>query len=1170
MRDRDKFARIISAITVLFILAGAIPSLALATSGDAQFLEVDYLPGVDIPATMIADDAGDTVRQLVNNLATIVNAEGATALPAGVVCDTVTIARGQMTIALSAPAGADLNEMAIEEASEIVRYHFAEALGIDEITFTARVGDDTVYHPVAALALPPETFGQGEAPCEEGGPGPQPAPDYSTLYRTTDIAGQGPIGTSGQPIGALAGRTVFFSPGHGWYYTGSQWSLMRPLLLMMNEDHGNLDQGNFFAAYLLNAGATVVPMRPMGQQENEVVLDNVDAGVTFSGNWTVSTNQACYGSTVEPYRYTDTAPTETATATYTPNIPEAGFYPVYCWANYASDRTSGQLYIVNHSAGQSRFRINHRRVGRGWIWLGNYYFEAGSHPDTGSVVISNLAPAIGTTTGLVIADAIRFGNGPGDVDRGGGISGFARETECSRYWIQRMVRANGPSTIYDVASLGDSSDNVGAPSRMAAEMRNEDGQGYNGDIYLGFHSNASSGAARGCVGLITNSSAGTPVNQAAYATLLANEIDNDCLIEDANWTQTWVDRSSATYTGTYGEISAGSINSEMCSTIIEVAFHDNVQDAELLRDPRVRNVLARACYQAIVRYFNTYDGNTLAFIPEPPTHLTAKVVGSGQVVLTWEDGPSGGAGGDAPNAYRIYTSPDGLNFSLETGSQQKSVFLSVEDNGGPHYFRVSATNAGGESLPSEVVAVGRPTAANSRVLVVNGFDRLDGSFDIPEYPNNAADDRCDRVLTHRTNSYDFIRQHAEAIVANNIRFDSCANEAVTDGDVDLASHKTVIWILGEESTQDHTFTSAEQALVTTFLNGGGNLFVSGSEIGWDLDAQNNGRTFFRNTLHGGYTGDDGNAQTANGTASELFDSIALTLDDSSISYDVDSPDILSTANGATALMTYGGSGGTSEFVEDFDEISEWRDPNYSGQTNADASSTFTLAASPTHQGSGSGDLYYVWGTGDFIREYNGSQPQFPADSDLSVWVHGDNSGDSLRIAIRDSDNEIYVNDYTVINFTGWREITWNDIQSNPGSVWALPNNSVIDGPTIGIDSFQISRTGTSTSGHLYFDDMTHSVEGGGGSGDVAALEWSGGTPSRHVIMLGFPFEAITSEQVRTDMMGRVLTAFGHDISIDGIVTFILTTENAAENDEDLDLNGDGTVNAADVVTRVNP
>lgn len=135
-----------------------------------------------------------------------------------------------------------------------------------------------------------------------------------------------------QPIGALTGRIVFTHGGHGWTYNnanGSGWYTQRGVTEEMNEDYGNLDQMTMFAFYCFNAGATVVPLRPVGHQTNEVVLDNDSANVSYAGAWSNSSGSLFYGQVGDvPYRFAAVAASETATATYTPNIPVTGFYPV--------------------------------------------------------------------------------------------------------------------------------------------------------------------------------------------------------------------------------------------------------------------------------------------------------------------------------------------------------------------------------------------------------------------------------------------------------------------------------------------------------------------------------------------------------------------------------------------------------------------------------------------------------------------------------------------------------------------------------------------------------------------------------------------------------------------------------------------------------------------------
>src|SRR5690606_27311481 len=117
---------------------------------------------------------------------------------------------------------------------------------------------------------------------------------------------------------------------------------------------------DYYAQYCFNAGATVVSFRPIGYQDNEVVLDNNDAGVTKSGAWNNSSNARYYGTGI-PYFWTNATATETATVTYTPNIPEAGYYPIYTWVNYGSDRMpGGQLYRIRNTGGEAQVRVDHR------------------------------------------------------------------------------------------------------------------------------------------------------------------------------------------------------------------------------------------------------------------------------------------------------------------------------------------------------------------------------------------------------------------------------------------------------------------------------------------------------------------------------------------------------------------------------------------------------------------------------------------------------------------------------------------------------------------------------------------------------------------------------------------------------------------------------------------
>ena len=216
-------------------------------------------------------------------------------------------------------------------------------------------------------------------------------------------------------------------------------------------------------------------MRPVGRQTNEVVLDNDLASVTYTGTWSNSSSTKYYdedyGASADavPYRFASTVTgAATATATYTPNIPQAGFYPVYTWVLYGTDRTK-QTYTINHTGGSTDVTVDHSIVGSGWVYLGTYHFNQGtSATGEGSVVITNKAPVAGK---VVIADAIRFGNGMGDyIFTGSGataISGYPREDENSYHWLARSVGQG--TTVASVIGTS-STANVSAPSDYAQYM----------------------------------------------------------------------------------------------------------------------------------------------------------------------------------------------------------------------------------------------------------------------------------------------------------------------------------------------------------------------------------------------------------------------------------------------------------------------------------------------------------------------------------------------------------------------------------------------------------------------------------------------------------------------------------------------------------------------------
>ncbi len=732
---------------------------------------------------------------------------------------------------------------------------------------------------------------------------------YEPLEPRLALAAEDLIDFVAQPSGSLEGKIVYTSGGHGWQWsdTLNRWATDRGDNFEIVEDFGNQDQMTYFADYLLRAGATVVPMRPVGHQLNEVVLDNDSPGVTFAGAWSNSSSTIFYdedyGAVADavPYLFASISANETATATYRPNIPEAGYYPVYTWVRDGTDRTD-QLYRIHDSAGGvTEIRVDHRMVGKGWIYLGTYHFDAGTE---GSVVISNQSTAGGS---VVIADAIRFGNGMGDMKDGpsgvghssGTISGHPREDENSLMWLWRGIgQGTSPTSLFGSPTLNL---NVSAPHIMAEHM-NANTNPFGSSVYIGFHSNA--GGGRGAVGLINSSASNRTPNQAALALYTGRQINQDMQALNGLFEHNWSNRTTHTFTSTFGEIDGGPL-AEMDMTIIETAFHDDIQDAQLMRDPKVRDQLARSTYEAVIEYFQNFGGLVdLTSQPSVPTTVTATTDASGDITVSWAPGVIGVQGG-IPTAYRVYVSNNGHGYAgyveVAGAGAGSYTFDAAALGDETLYFKVVAVNSGGESPRSAVVAARPQTLGEQKILIVDGFDRNDRAQN-ERYPYAfTSDGLTDRVRMRYNNSFDYVIQYGEALAAANASIDTAQNEAVISGAVTLSNYDVVIWFSGEESTADETFSVAEQALVTNYLNQGGRFLASGSEIAWDL---RNEAAFLNGTFRTQYSADDAGSYNVNGVTGSILEGLSFSFDNGSQFYDVDSPDVIAPTGGATTALTY--------------------------------------------------------------------------------------------------------------------------------------------------------------------------------------------------------------------------------------------------------------------------
>ena len=162
--------------------------------------------------------------------------------------------------------------------------------------------------------------------------------------------------------------------------------------------------------------------------------------------------------------------------------------------------------------------------------------------------------------------------------------------------------------------------------------------------------------------------------------------------------------------------------------------------------------------------------------------------------------------------YFAYLSRDGLTFyDTVTFAPANPVIPNLQTDS-LYFVKIQGYNRWGTAEITELLA-GIPTTRPATVLIVDGYDR---------------------VVTY--NKRNFIRQHARAFLNQGCVFTTASNEMVATDQIDLNDFAVVDFLLGDERNLDETFSQAEQTRVAAYLKNGGRLFVSGSEIVWDLDS----------------------------------------------------------------------------------------------------------------------------------------------------------------------------------------------------------------------------------------------------------------------------------------------------------------------------------------------
>ncbi|MCF7800650.1 MAG: T9SS type A sorting domain-containing protein [Candidatus Marinimicrobia bacterium] len=271
--------------------------------------------------------------------------------------------------------------------------------------------------------------------------------------------------------------------------------------------------------------------------------------------------------------------------------------------------------------------------------------------------------------------------------------------------------------------------------------------------------------------------------------------------------------------------------------------------------------------------------------PEPPVFQFAGLNDAGEMTLKWEPPTAADLAG-----YNLYYSFDGNNWTNNLGPETLTAEMSSYTFSGfpsNSYIHLKLTAVDAAPIPNEsdfsdTYGV-KMNLTGTNVMVVDGFDRTTGSW---------------TAASHHFNTI-FGKAISDAIPDVNIA--AASNEWILAGQA-LEDCDAVMWFVGDESRDDETFSVAEQTIIQNYLTGGGNLFLSGSEIGYDLSAGDaTDQAFFSQWLGLNYTGDASGNYSLTGLS--LFDGFSATY--GSQPYEDDWPDYFTTAGTGQVYIDYG-------------------------------------------------------------------------------------------------------------------------------------------------------------------------------------------------------------------------------------------------------------------------
>jgi hypothetical protein len=393
--------------------------------------------------------------------------------------------------------------------------------------------------------------------------------------------------------------------------------------------------------------------------------------------------------------------------------------------------------------------------------------------------------------------------------------------------------------------------------------------------------------------------------------------------------------------------------------LLELLSHQNFYELKFELDPRFRFDVSRSIYKGMLKFLSAQYGLDYVVQPLPPTNFAAELNINGEVSLSWKAQIDSLESTSNADKFILYTREGEGGFDNGRIIESNNLRLSDLKPGTIYSYKVTALNNGGESFPTEILSVCWMNNSSDPILIVNGFDRLSApaSFDSPTFsgftnfidegvpdkydfsftgtqfnfdPESKwiTDDNPGHGASHSDyeskiiagNTFDFSYVHGRAIKENGFSFCSVSDESVINSEVDLTKYKMVDFIFGEEKKTSapkykdkinfEVFPASMRDLISSYLFGGGKLFLSGAYIGTDLysNPDSSGIRFANDILKfklkTGHAVKTGNVFSVHNTFLPIKNTFEFntTLNDSI--YKVEAPDELGEINGSEVLLRY--------------------------------------------------------------------------------------------------------------------------------------------------------------------------------------------------------------------------------------------------------------------------